>query len=117
MVGDVNSTIACGLVAVKLGIKLAHVEAGLRSFDRSMPEEINRILTDQIFDLLFITEKSGEVNLLNEGIAKDKIHFVGNVMVDTLLQHKKQAAFRIYGMVKQRRMPNVKTQMTNLAAA
>ena len=91
VVGDVNSTIACGLVAVKLGIKLAHVEAGLRSFDRSMPEEINRILTDQISDLLFITEKSGEVNLLNEGIAKDKIHFVGNVMIDTLLQHKKQA--------------------------
>jgi len=91
VVGDVNSTIACGLVAVKLGIKLAHVEAGLRSFDRTMPEEINRILTDQISDLLFITEKSGEVNLLNEGVPADRIHFVGNVMIDTLLHHRERA--------------------------
>ncbi len=85
VVGDVNSTIACGLVAVKLGVKFAHVEAGLRSFDRTMPEEINRLLTDQISDFLFITEKSGEDNLIKEGISRDKIHFVGNVMIDSLL--------------------------------
>ncbi len=91
VVGDVNSTIACGLVAVKLGVKLAHVEAGLRSFDRSMPEEINRILTDQISDFLFITEKSGEENLLREGIDPGKIFFVGNVMIDSLLNHLQRA--------------------------
>lgn len=87
VVGDVNSTIACSLVASKLYIPVAHVEAGLRSFDRKMPEEINRILTDTISDFLFITEKSGEVNLLNEGINPDKIHFVGHVMIDSLIQH------------------------------
>jgi len=91
VVGDVNSTIACGLVAVKLGIKLIHVEAGLRSGDREMPEEINRILTDSISDLLFCTEKSGVNNLLNEGISKNKIFFVGNVMIDTLLKNKVKA--------------------------
>ncbi len=85
VVGDVNSTIACGLVAVKQGVKFAHVEAGLRSYDRTMPEEINRLLTDQIADFLFITEKSAEANLLKEGISQDKIHFVGNVMIDSLL--------------------------------
>ena len=91
VVGDVNSTIACALVAVKLGVKVAHVEAGLRSFDRTMPEEINRILTDQISDLLFTTEPSAEYNLRAEGIAADKIHFVGNVMIDTLLAHRERA--------------------------
>jgi len=91
VVGDVNSTIACGLVAVKLGIRLAHVEAGLRSFDRSMPEEINRVLTDAISDFLFCTEQSGIENLLNEGIPKDKVHFVGNVMIDTLLSNRAKA--------------------------
>lgn len=91
VVGDVNSTIACALVASKLNIKIIHVEAGLRSFNRSMPEEINRILTDAISDYLFITEKSAEENLLREGIAKDKIFFVGNVMIDTLLKHRKKA--------------------------
>jgi UDP-N-acetylglucosamine 2-epimerase (non-hydrolysing) len=85
VVGDVNSTIACALVAVKKGIPVIHVEAGLRSGDRSMPEEINRILTDQLSELLFTTEKSAEGNLVGEGIAKDKVHFVGNVMIDTLL--------------------------------
>lgn len=84
VVGDVNSTIACALVATKLGIKVAHVEAGLRSFDRDMPEEINRVLTDSISDLLFVTEPSGMENLKNEGVADDKVHFVGNVMIDTL---------------------------------
>lgn len=91
VVGDVNSTIACGLVAVKLGIKLVHVEAGLRSFDRSMPEEINRVVTDSISDLLFCTEQSGVDNLLHEGIAEDKIFLVGNVMIDTLLKNKAKA--------------------------
>jgi UDP-N-acetylglucosamine 2-epimerase (non-hydrolysing) len=91
VVGDVNSTIACGLVAVKLGVKLAHVEAGLRSFDRSMPEEVNRVLTDSISDLLFCTEQSGVDNLLREGIPKDRIFLVGNVMIDTLLKNKAKA--------------------------
>jgi len=91
VVGDVNSTIACGLVAVKLGIKLIHVEAGLRSFDRTMPEEINRLLTDAISDLLFCTEPSGVDNLRTEGVADEKIHLVGNVMIDTLLANKAKA--------------------------
>ena len=84
VVGDVNSTIACALVATKKGIPVIHVEAGLRSFDRAMPEEINRVLTDQMSDLLFTTEASGRDNLLREGIADSRIHFVGNVMIDTL---------------------------------
>jgi len=85
VVGDVNSTIACALVAKKLFIDVAHVEAGLRSFDMKMPEEINRILTDQISDFLFTTEKSAEKNLKKEGIDKRKIFFVGNIMIDTLI--------------------------------
>ncbi len=84
VVGDVNSTIACALVATKLGVRVAHVEAGLRSFDRGMPEEINRLLTDAISDLLFVSEPSGVENLRNEGVAPEKVHFVGNVMIDTL---------------------------------
>jgi UDP-N-acetylglucosamine 2-epimerase (non-hydrolysing) len=91
VVGDVNSTIACGLVAVKLGVKLIHVEAGLRSFDHDMPEEINRILTDRISDLLFVTEQSGIDNLLKEGTDSKKVHLVGNVMIDTLLANKEKA--------------------------
>jgi len=91
VVGDVNSTIACGLVAVKLGVKLIHVEAGLRSYDRSMPEEINRVLTDSISDMLFCTEQSGIDNLIKEGIAREKIHLVGNVMIDTLLNNLQKA--------------------------
>lgn len=91
VVGDVNSTIACALVAKKLGVKVIHVEAGLRSFDMEMPEEINRILTDSISDMLFVTEPSGEVNLLRSGIAKEKIYFIGNVMIDTLLKHRQHA--------------------------
>lgn len=85
VVGDVNSTIACALVAVKKNIPVIHVEAGLRSGDRAMPEEINRVLTDQISDLLFTTEKTAEPNLTNEGIDVGRIHFAGNVMIDTLL--------------------------------
>ncbi|NQU75055.1 MAG: UDP-N-acetyl glucosamine 2-epimerase, partial [Planctomycetes bacterium] len=91
VVGDVNSTIACGLVTVKLGAKLIHVEAGLRSFDRTMPEEINRLLTDAISDLLFCTEQSGVANLANEGIPAEKVFLVGNVMIDTLLHNKAKA--------------------------
>ena len=91
VVGDVNSTIACGLVAVKLGVKLIHVEAGLRSFDRNMPEEINRILTDSISDLLFVTEQSGIDNLKNEGVNSSRVHLVGNVMIDTLLANREKA--------------------------
>ena len=86
VVGDVNSTLAGTLTAVKLGIPVAHVEAGLRSFDRSMPEEINRLLTDVISDYLFVTEESGRENLLREGIDGRKIHMVGNVMIDSLEQ-------------------------------
>ena len=85
VVGDVNSTVACAFVASKLGIKVAHVEAGLRSFDRTMPEEINRVVTDSISDYLFVSEKSGVRNLKREGVASEKIHFVGNVMIDSLI--------------------------------
>ncbi len=82
--GDVNSTLACALVAVKMDIKIAHVEAGLRSGDLEMPEEINRILTDRVSELLFTTEKNAEKNLLKEGISQEKIHFVGNCMIDSV---------------------------------
>ncbi|MBN2144941.1 MAG: UDP-N-acetylglucosamine 2-epimerase (non-hydrolyzing) [Candidatus Aureabacteria bacterium] len=85
VVGDVNSTLACSLVASKLNVKVAHVEAGLRSFDRTMPEEINRVVTDSLSDALFVSEQSGLVNLKKEGVAKSKVFFTGNVMIDTLL--------------------------------
>lgn len=91
VVGDVNSTIACALVAVKLGVKVAHVEAGLRSFDRTMPEEINRLLTDAISDILLVSEPSGVENLRREGVDDDKVHFVGNVMIDTLMKNRERA--------------------------
>ena len=84
--GDVNSTLACALVAVKLGVKVAHVEGGLRSFDRTMPEEINRLLTDQIADLLLTHSPEARENLLREGVAQEKIHLVGNTMIDTLVR-------------------------------
>ncbi len=89
--GDVNSTVACAIVASKLHIKVAHVESGLRSFDKRMPEEINRILTDHISDLLFTTERSADFNLKNEGIDKSKIHFVGNCMIDSLVYYISRA--------------------------
>jgi UDP-N-acetylglucosamine 2-epimerase (non-hydrolysing) len=91
VVGDVNSTIAATLAAVKLDIPVAHVESGLRSWDRKMPEEINRVLTDSVSDWLFTTEPSAEQNLLREGVPPERIHFVGNVMIDTLLTHRKRA--------------------------
>ncbi|MDX1545976.1 MAG: UDP-N-acetylglucosamine 2-epimerase (non-hydrolyzing) [Rhodothermales bacterium] len=92
VVGDVNSTLACSLVAAKLHVPVAHVEAGLRSGDRRMPEEINRIVTDSLSDLLFVTEQSGLDNLRAEGVPEEKIHFVGNVMIDALVRFREKAA-------------------------
>ena len=92
VVGDVNSTLACALTARKLGIPVAHVEAGLRSGDRAMPEEINRICTDAISDVLFTTDHGSADNLRAEGISDDRIVFAGNVMIDTLLEHRQRAA-------------------------
>ncbi len=91
VVGDVNSTIACSLVASKMGTPIAHVEAGLRSFDRTMPEEVNRVLTDAISDFLFVTEKSGIENLKREWVAGEKVFFVGNVMIDSVVHYLPKA--------------------------
>jgi UDP-N-acetylglucosamine 2-epimerase (non-hydrolysing) len=91
VVGDVNSTAACSLVAAKMQIRIAHVEAGLRSFDRSMPEEINRKITDTLSDFLFVTEKSGIKNLKREGIPDEKVYFTGNVMIDSLVHFMEKA--------------------------
>jgi UDP-N-acetylglucosamine 2-epimerase (non-hydrolysing) len=118
VVGDVNSTVASAMVAVRNGIAVVHVEAGLRSFDRTMPEEINRILTDSIADFLFVSEPSGIKNLMAEGIAEDRIVFAGNVMIDTLLRFRDRAAQsdvltrlklapRSYGLVTLHRAANV----------
>ncbi|MDZ7752596.1 MAG: UDP-N-acetylglucosamine 2-epimerase (non-hydrolyzing) [Gammaproteobacteria bacterium] len=118
VVGDVNSTIACSLVAVKLGIKVVHVEAGLRSYDRDMPEEVNRVLTDQISDYLFTTERAAADNLAKEGITGDHVIFAGNVMIDSLLHHREKAASstvladlglepRGYGLITLHRPSNV----------
>jgi len=120
VVGDVNSTIACGRVAVKLGVKLIHVEAGLRSFDRAMPEEINRVLTDSSSDLLFVTEPAGMENLKNEGVNSHQAYLVGNVMIDTLLTNRDKAEQtdilaqlklqpRNYGLITLHRPSNVDT--------
>ncbi len=116
--GDVNSTLACALTASKLLIPVAHVEAGLRSFDRTMPEEVNRVLTDHIAELLFVTERSGLENLSNEGIDAHKVHFVGNTMIDSLQKHLPAALERVvwqrfgmepggYGLVTLHRPSNV----------
>src|SRR3954451_17962650 len=91
VVGDVNSTLACALVCSKLGVRVAHVEAGLRSRNRTMPEEINRLLTDQLADLLLTPSTDADRNLLAEGIPPERIRFVGNVMIDSLLKHLKAA--------------------------
>jgi UDP-N-acetylglucosamine 2-epimerase (non-hydrolysing) len=123
VVGDVTSTVASALAAVSLGIPVAHVEAGLRSFDRTMPEEINRTLTDAMSDFLFTTERSATHNLLREGVDPSKIHFVGNVMIDTLLAHRRQAdqsdvlrqlgvAPRSYALVTLHRPSNVDDRLT-----
>ena len=102
VVGDVNSTVACALVAAKEHIPVVHVEAGLRSFDRGMPEEVNRVITDAISDLLFVTEQSGVDNLVREGRPNEAIHLVGQVMIDTLLRMLPQAreldSYRRYGV-------------------
>ncbi len=102
VVGDVNSTMACTLVASKLGIKVAHIEAGLRSFDRSMPEEINRLVTDALADLLLTPSPDADENLLREGVSKEKIKRVGNIMIDTLIMNLEKARslapHRQYGM-------------------
>ena len=92
VVGDVNSTLAAALVAAKLHVPVAHVEAGLRSGDRQMPEEINRLATDAIADLLFVTERSGLEHLRREGVSEDRVHFVGNVMIDSLVHFRAKAA-------------------------
>src|SRR3954454_3567839 len=94
VVGDVNSTMAASLVAAKLLIPIAHVEAGLRSFDRTLAEEVNRIVTDRLADLLLTPSRDGDENLLAEGTPPDKIHFVGNVMIDTLLRPLPMADLR-----------------------
>jgi UDP-N-acetylglucosamine 2-epimerase (non-hydrolysing) len=91
VVGDVNSTMACSIVCAKLPIRVAHVEAGLRSFDRAMPEEINRLVTDALADLLFTTSRDADENLKREGVDPKKIYFVGNVMIDTLMKHRARA--------------------------
>jgi UDP-N-acetylglucosamine 2-epimerase (non-hydrolysing) len=91
VVGDVNSTIACSLVAAKKGVPVVHIEAGLRSFDRAMPEEINRVLTDQISTLLLTTERNAAANLEREGIAAERVHFVGNLMIDSVFAHLERA--------------------------
>ncbi len=121
--GDVNSTVACALAAVKVGVPVAHVEAGLRSFDRTMPEEINRLLTDAISDLLLVSEPSGVTNLRREGVDESKIRLVGNVMIDSLLSQldvarDRRAAARLgldgrrYGFVTLHRPSNVDDAVT-----
>jgi UDP-N-acetylglucosamine 2-epimerase (non-hydrolysing) len=118
VVGDVNSTVAGALVAKKLGIDVVHAEGGLRSFDRTMPEEINRLVTDAISDVLLVTEQSGVDNLLREGVAPERIHLVGNLMIDSLRRHLSRAmqsdvrqrlgiADQRYGLVTLHRPANV----------
>ncbi len=113
VVGDVNSTMACSIVAKKLHIEVAHIEAGLRSNDRKMPEEINRLITDSITDYFFVTEDSGKTNLLNEGQKKSSIFFVGNLMIDSLhygldkIKNKSRFEKEEYGLVTLHRPSNV----------
>jgi UDP-N-acetylglucosamine 2-epimerase (non-hydrolysing) len=92
VVGDVNSTVACALTATKMGIRVAHVEAGLRSFDMTMPEEVNRLATDAISDFLFTTDRIADANLAREGVDPSRVFFVGNVMIDSLLRHLDKAS-------------------------
>ena len=96
VVGDVTSTMACSIVAKKLNVKVAHVEAGIRSYDMSMPEEINRLVTDSITDYFFTTTVWASENLIKEGVSEDKIYFVGNVMIDTLLSNRAQFVTPIF---------------------
>nr|MDT0666708.1 UDP-N-acetylglucosamine 2-epimerase [Micromonospora sp. DSM 115978] len=99
VVGDVNSTLACALASVKLGVRTAHVEAGLRSYDRTMPEEINRVVVDRICDDLLAPSPDAVTNLLAEGCAPESVHLVGNVMVDTLLACRQRASQRMAGLL------------------
>ena len=123
--GDVNSTVAATLVCAKLGVRVGHVESGLRSFDRTMPEEINRLVTDQLADLLFTPSADGDENLAREGIAKQKVFLVGNVMIDTLIQFlpkadeifprlKAELSLGSYGLVTLHRPSNVDEEKTFL---
>ncbi len=123
--GDVNSTVAAALVCSKLGIRFAHVEAGLRSFDRTMPEEINRLVTDQLADFLFTPSADGDENLAHEGVAKEKVFFVGNVMIDTLIRFlpkadelfprlKAELSLGSFGLVTLHRPSNVDDEATFL---
>ena len=123
--GDVNSTVAAALVCAKLGIRIGHVESGLRSFDRAMPEEINRLITDQLADMLFTPSTDGDENLAREGIAREKIFFVGNVMIDTLVRFlpkadevfprlKAELSLGNYGLVTLHRPSNVDDESTFL---
>lgn len=123
VVGDVNSTLACALVAVKLRVPVAHVEAGVRSFDRRMPEEINRVVTDAVSDLLLTPSEDAAVNLVREGIPSEKIHFVGNVMIDSLVRFMERArsstilselgiAPKTYGLATLHRPSNVDDRLT-----
>ena len=107
VVGDVNSTLACSLVASKLNIKIAHIEAGLRSFDRTMPEEINRIVTDSLSDYLFVSEESGLSNLKREGVNSSKVHFVGNIIIDTFILKNLNLAGKKYCLMTLHRPSNV----------
>ncbi len=107
VVGDVNSTMACALVGAKLQIPVAHVEAGLRSFDRAMPEEINRVVTDAVCDLLLVSEPAGLANLAKEGVAADKIKYVGNVMIDSLVHAGAKAQPGAHALVTLHRPSNV----------
>ena len=107
VVGDVNSTLACSLVATKKGVPVAHVESGLRSYDRAMPEEINRILTDQLSDLLYTTERSAHGNLAREGIPDERIEFVGNVMIDSLLANREHARSPAETLVREGKNPSI----------
>lgn len=111
VVGDVNSTLACSVTAKKLGVKVAHVEAGLRSFDMTMPEEINRIVTDSISDYLFVSEKSGSKNLKKEGKNKNQVFFVGNIMIDTLFYGlKKIGNEKLRSLEVKKRLEDKKSQ-------
>ena len=123
--GDVNSTVAAALVCAKLGIRVGHVEAGLRSFDRTMPEEINRLVTDQLADILFTPSADGDENLAREGVGKEKVFLVGNVMIDTLIQFhpradeifpqlKAELALDSFGLVTLHRPSNVDDESTFL---
>jgi UDP-N-acetylglucosamine 2-epimerase (non-hydrolysing) len=123
--GDVNSTVSAALVCSKLGIRVGHVESGLRSFDRTMPEEINRLVTDQLADILFTPSADGNENLAREGVASEKIYLVGNVMIDTLIrflpkadelfiQLKKELSLDSYGLVTLHRPSNVDDESTFL---